>query len=56
MPTDLVELSPTIEDGLETYPGLPLPEGGFRFFAVPPKIRRFTSFPVRAFRVIENVT
>lgn len=26
-----------------------LPEAGFRFFAVAPKIRGFTSFPVRAF-------
>lgn len=28
-----------------------LPESGFRFFAVPPKIRHFGSFPVRAFAV-----
>lgn len=31
-----------------------LPETGFRFFAVPPKIRRFTSFPVRAFALLEE--
>ena len=29
-----------------------LPESGFRFFAVPPMIRRFTSFPVRAFALV----
>jgi kynurenine formamidase len=28
-----------------------LPEGDFRFFAVPPKIRGFGTFPVRAFAV-----
>ncbi len=28
-----------------------LPAGGFRFFAVPPRIRGFSSFPVRAFAV-----
>jgi len=26
-----------------------LPEGGFQFFAVPPKVRAFGTFPVRAF-------
>jgi len=26
-----------------------LPDGGFRFFAVPPKVRAFGTFPVRAF-------
>lgn len=31
-----------------------LPEEGFRFFAVPPRIRRFTSFPVRAFALVET--
>jgi kynurenine formamidase len=31
-----------------------LPDAGFRFFAVPPKIRRFTSFPVRAFALADN--
>ncbi len=29
-----------------------LPEGGFEFFAVPPKIRAFGTFPVRAFASI----
>jgi kynurenine formamidase len=26
-----------------------LPDGGFRFFAVPPKVKGMGSFPVRAF-------
>lgn len=29
-----------------------LPDGGFKFFAVPPKVRQFGSFPVRAFAII----
>lgn len=29
-----------------------LPESGFRFFAVPPKVREFGSFPVRAFALL----
>jgi kynurenine formamidase len=29
-----------------------LPDAGFRFFAVPPKIRQFGSFPVRAFAIL----
>ena len=29
-----------------------LPDSGFRFFAVPPKIRGFGSFPVRAFAIV----
>ena len=29
-----------------------LPDIGFRFFAIPPKIRNFSSFPVRAFGVL----
>ena len=29
-----------------------LPDGGFRFFAVPPKIRGMGSFPVRAYAVL----
>jgi len=29
-----------------------LPDMGFRFFAIPPKIRNFSSFPVRAFGVL----
>jgi len=33
-----------------------LPDSGFRFFAAPPKIRRFTSFPVRAFALVESFT
>jgi len=33
-----------------------LPERGFRFFAVPPRIRRFTSFPVRAFALLGSIT
>jgi kynurenine formamidase len=31
-----------------------LPEAGFRFFAVPPKIKAFGTFPVRAFAVVEE--
>ena len=31
-----------------------LPESGFRFFAVPVKVRRFGSFPVRAFAVVAD--
>lgn len=30
-----------------------LPGSGFRFFAVPPKVRQFGSFPVRAFAIIQ---
>jgi kynurenine formamidase len=30
-----------------------LPEGGCRFFAVPVKVRRFGTFPVRAFALVE---
>ncbi|MGD8584057.1 MAG: cyclase family protein [Chloroflexota bacterium] len=33
-----------------------LPEVGFRFFAVPTKIRRLGSFPVRAFGVVDDPT
>ncbi len=29
-----------------------LPDSGFRFFAVPPKVRKFGSFPVRAFAIV----
>jgi kynurenine formamidase len=29
-----------------------LPDGGFRFFAVPPKVKGFGTFPVRAFGVV----
>lgn len=29
-----------------------LPDGGFRFFAVPPKVRDFASFTVRAFALV----
>jgi kynurenine formamidase len=29
-----------------------LPDGGFRFYAVPPKVRAFGTFPVRAFAEI----
>lgn len=29
-----------------------LPDSGFRFFAVPPKVRDFGTFPVRAFAVV----
>jgi len=31
-----------------------LPESGFRFFAVPVKIKEFGSFPVRAFAILES--
>jgi len=30
-----------------------LPEGGFRFFAVPVKVRNFGTFPVRAFGIVQ---
>ena len=33
-----------------------VPDTGFRFFAAPPRIRRFTSFPVRAFALVESFT
>ena len=29
-----------------------LPDEGFRFFAVPPKVKAFGTFPVRAFGVV----
>jgi arylformamidase len=29
-----------------------LPDSGFKFFAVPPKVRQFGSFPVRAFAIV----
>jgi arylformamidase len=31
-----------------------LPDTGFRFFAVPVKVKNFGTFPVRAFAIIEN--
>ncbi len=31
-----------------------LPDLGFRFFAVPPKVKRFGTFPVRAFAMVEG--
>jgi kynurenine formamidase len=31
-----------------------LPKEGFRFFAVPPKVKGFGSFPVRAFAIVES--
>jgi kynurenine formamidase len=31
-----------------------LPDSGFRFYAVPVKVRRFGSFPVRAFAVVDE--
>jgi kynurenine formamidase len=31
-----------------------LPDSGFRFYAVPVKVRQFGSFPVRAFAVVEE--
>lgn len=31
-----------------------LPERGFRFYAVPVKIRGFSSFPVRAFAIVDG--
>jgi arylformamidase len=31
-----------------------LPDGGFRFFAVPVKVKGFGSFPVRAFGIVER--
>ena len=31
-----------------------LPDAGFRFFAVPVKVRRFGTFPVRAFGVVDG--
>jgi len=32
----------------------PLPDSGFRFYAVPPKVRAFGTFPVRAFAEIPD--
>jgi arylformamidase len=32
-----------------------LPDQGFRFYAVPPKIRGFGSFPVRAFAIVDQL-
>jgi len=32
-----------------------LPDSGFRFFAVPVKVKRFGTFPVRAFAIVESV-
>jgi hypothetical protein len=29
-----------------------LPDAGFRFFAVPPKVKAFGTFPVRAFAMV----
>ena len=54
-----VDLSHAVEHGMLTYPGLPGPLisdflSGFRFFAVPVKIKNFGSFPVRAFAIVEN--
>src|SRR5262249_35802484 len=31
-----------------------LPASGFRFSAAPPRIRRFSSFPVRAFAIVDG--
>jgi arylformamidase len=31
-----------------------LPDSGFKFFAVPPKVRQFGSFPVRAFAIVSS--
>ena len=31
-----------------------LPESGFRFFAVPPKVRGLGTFPVRAFAITDR--
>jgi len=31
-----------------------LPDTGFRFFAVPPKVKGMGSFPVRAFALVES--
>jgi len=31
-----------------------LPDAGFRFFAVPPKVRGFGTFPVRAFALFSG--
>src|SRR5262249_21011625 len=31
-----------------------LPDSGFRFFAVPVKVRNFGTFPVRAFAIVED--
>ncbi len=33
-----------------------LPDEGFRFFAVPVKVERFGSFPVRAFGLVPSPT
>jgi kynurenine formamidase len=31
-----------------------LPDAGFRFFAVPPKVKGFGTFPVRAFAIVAD--
>ena len=31
-----------------------LPDAGFRFYAVPPRVKGMGSFPVRAFAVLEE--
>jgi len=31
-----------------------LPDAGFRFFAVPPAVKRMASFPVRAFALVRS--
>jgi kynurenine formamidase len=31
-----------------------LPEQGFKFFAVPVKVRKFGTFPVRAFAIVDE--
>ena len=48
----LVDLSHAVEESVATYPGLP--PHGFQFFAVPAKVKRFGTFPVRAFAIVEE--
>ncbi len=55
-----VDLNHEISDGMVTHPGIPgpmmsidaLPPDGWRFFAVPPRIRGIVTFPVRAFALV----
>lgn len=57
----LIDISHVLEDGMITYKGLPAPvicdflspDQGFKFFAVPVKVRAFGTFPVRTFVVLD---
>lgn len=49
---ELIEVCHTIEDGMITTKVYPRPDSGFKFFAVPVKIKHFGTFPVRAFGLV----